>query len=100
MPLPVFDSPALSRGRAIFIQRVFIRAYAGREGKGCRLMVDGEMVPALRLTPLQRAEYMERVFDAIDCLPSLRREAREAHHGGMLWAYCTTAIQELEAADA
>lgn len=96
--LPVFDNPALARGRAIFIQRVFIRAYAGREGKGCRLMVDGEMVPALRLTPMQRAEYMEHVFDAIDCLPSLRREVREAHHGGMLYSYCQEAIAELEAA--
>lgn len=96
--LPVFDNPALARGRAIFIQRVFIRAYGGREGKGCRLMIDGEMVPALKLSPIQRAEYMEHVFDAIDCLPSLRREAREAHHGGMLWAYCTNAISELEAA--
>lgn len=94
--LPVYDSPALARGRAIFLQRVFIRAYAGREGRGCRLMVDGEMVPALSLTPIQRAEYMERVYDAIDCLPALYREAREAHHGGMLWAYCTNAIQELE----
>ena len=97
--LPVYDNPALARGRSIFIQRVFIRAYGGREGKGCRLMVDGDMVPALRLTPAQRAAYMERVFDVIDCLPPLRREAREAHHGGMLWAYCTTAIQELEAVD-
>lgn len=61
-------------------------------------MVDGDMVPALRLTPIQRAEYLERVFDAIDCLPSLHREMREAHHGGMLWAYCQEAIQELEAA--
>lgn len=94
--LPVFNNPTLARGRSIFIQRVFIRAYAGREGKGCRLMVDGEMVPALRLTPIQRAEYMERVYDAIDCLPALYREMREAHHGGMLWAYCTNAIQELE----
>ena len=59
-------------------------------------MVDGEMVPALRLSPLQRAEYMEHVYDCIDCLPALYREAREAHHGGMLWAYCTNAIQELE----
>ena len=99
MPLPVFNSPALARGRSIFIQRVFIRAYGGREGKGCRLMVDGDMVPALRLTPAQRAAYLERVFDCIDCLPSLRREAREAHHGGMLWLYCQEAIQELEAAD-
>lgn len=96
MPLPVFNNPALARGRAIFIQRVFIRAYGGREGKGCRLMIDGDMVPALRLSPLQRAEYMERVYDAIDCLPALYREMREAHHGGMLWAYCTNAIQELE----
>lgn len=96
--LPVFDNPALARGRAIFIQRVFIRAYGGREGKGCHLMVDGEMVPALRLTPIQRAEYLERVFDAIDCLPSLRREAREAHRGGMLYSYCQEAIAELEAA--
>lgn len=100
MPLPVYDSPALARGRAILLQRIFIRAYAGREGRGCKVLFDGEMVPALRLTPIQRAEYMEHVFDCIDCLPSLRREAREAHHGGMLWAYCTTAIQELEAADA
>lgn len=100
MPLPVFDSPALARGRSIFIQRVFIRAYGGREGKGCKVLFDGEMVPALHLTPMQRAKYLERVFDAIDCLPSLRREAREAHHGGMLWAYCQEAIQELEAADA
>lgn len=100
MSLPVYDDAALARGRSIFIQRVFIRAYAGREGKGCRLMVDGEMVPALRLSPIQRAEYMEHVFDCIDCLPSLRREAREAHHGGMLWAYCQEAIQELETADA
>ena len=98
MPLPVFNSPALARGRSIFIQRAYLRAYGGREGKGCRLMVDGEMVPALRLTPLQRAEYMERVYDAIDCLPALYRERREAHHGGMLWAYCTNAIDELEAA--
>lgn len=96
--LPVFDNPALARGRAIFIQRVFIRAYGGREGKGCRLMVNGDMVSALRLTPMQRAEYMERVFDAIDCLPSLRREAREAHRGGMLYSYCQEAIAELEAA--
>ena len=96
--LPVFDNPALARGRAIFIQRVFIRAYGGREGKGCWLMVNGDMVPALRLTPLQRAEYMEHVYDCIDCLPALHREAREAHHGGMLWAYCTNAIDELEAA--
>lgn len=59
-------------------------------------MVDGDMVPALRLTPIQRAEYMEHVFDAIDCLPSLRREAREAHHGGMLYSYCQEAIQKLE----
>ena len=94
--LPVYDSPALARGRSIFIQRVFIRAYGGREGKGCRLMVGGEMVPALRLSPIQRAEYMERVYDAIDCLPALYREIREAHHGGMLYSYCQEAIQELE----
>lgn len=100
MSLPVFDDAALARGRSIFIQRVFIRAYAGREGKGCKVLFNGEMIPALRLSPVQRAEYMERVFDAIDCLPSLRREAREAHHGGMLWAYCQEAIAELEAADA
>ena len=97
--LPVYDDAALARGRSIFIQRVFIQAYGGREGKGCRLMVNGDMVPALRLTPAQRAAYLERVFDCIDCLPSLRREAREAHRGGMLWAYCATAIQEMEAAD-
>lgn len=59
-------------------------------------MVNGNMVPALRLTPMQRAEYMERVFDAIDCLPALHRERREAHHGGMLYSYCQEAIQELE----
>lgn len=94
--LPVFDSPALARGRSIFIQRVFIRAYAGREGRGCKLLFDGEMVPAIRLTPLQRAEYIEHVFDCIDCLPALRREARDAHHGGMLSMYCQEAIRELE----
>lgn len=96
MPLPVFNAPALARGRSIFIQRAYLRAYGGREGKGCRLMVDGEMVPALRLTPVQRAQYMERVFDCIDCLPALYREAREAHRGGMLYSYCQEAIQELE----
>lgn len=97
--LPVFDNPALARGRSIFIQRVYLRAYGGREGKGCKVLYQGDMVPALCLTPMQRADYLERVFDAIDCLPSLRREAREAHHGGMLWAYCTNAIKELEAAN-
>lgn len=96
--LPVYDSPALARGRAIFLQRVFIRAYGGREGKGCKVLFDGDMVPALKLTPIQRAQYLEHVFDAIDCLPSLRREAREAHRGGMLYSYCQEAIAELEAA--
>lgn len=96
--LPVYDNPVLARGRAIFIQRVFIRAYSGREGRGCKILYQGEMVPAHKLTPMQRAEYMERVFDTIDCLPSLRREAREAHHGGMLYSYCQEAIAELEAA--
>lgn len=96
--LPVFDNPALARGRSIFIQRVFIRAYAGREGRGCKVLFNGDMVPALRLTPIQRAQYLEHVFDAIDCLPSLRREAREAHRGGMLYSYCQEAIAELEAA--
>lgn len=95
--LPLYDAPEMVRGREIFKQRAFLRAYASTGSKGTELMFKGVMVKPRDMSPDERSEYMENVLGRMKSpLQPMRREIQGAYRRGDMYKYLVKAIFDVK----
>lgn len=95
--LPLYDAPEMVRGREIFKQRVFLRAYASTGSRGTELMFKGVMIKPRDMTPDERSEYMENVLGRMkNPLQPMRREIQGAYRRGDMYKYLVKAISDMK----